>query len=67
MIGVEVDRRRIRCGACVGWRYASASRPAPMPSATEWWIFQISAPLPPSSPSMTWNIHSGRVRSYGSW
>ena len=47
----------------VGWMNSSDSRAAPVPSATAWWIFHSVAARPPSSPSMTYIVHSGRVRS----
>ena len=60
---VEVDRRAASGASRVGWMNSSDSRAAPVPSATEWWIFQTIAARPPSRPSMTCIIHSGRVRS----
>ena len=43
----------------------SDMRMLPSPSAMAWWSFWIIAARPSSSPSMTRNSHSGRVRSNG--
>ena len=51
--GVEVDRRRIWAASRDGCRYASARRPAPVPSAIVWWIFHTIADRPPARPSIT--------------
>ena len=46
--------------------YSSESFTRPRPSLSVWCKRMKSAPRPPSTPSMTTNVHNGRVRSNGS-